>query len=522
MTPMVRWARARHTRGWLGATVVWAVPVVVIFVIYFSPRQLLSAQTALTALIALGLLVLAAKRPDRSILILIVLFPFQTFILSLLYRAGLPGSLVYHLGSWKELLAIGVVIAGIKNLIATGGRLDKLDQLVLTFVALVALYAVLQPAIVPGAPSTSSLRLLGFREIAGFGLVMFGARHAPLGPGFARRAGSALIAVGAIVSAAGVYEAISPSGWNQFVIQTVHYPQYEQGVLSTQLVNPSNITIYGSVGGGTIVRIGSVFVDQLILSFWLVLPFAVAFERVVRRTATPAVLVSTILIGAALLLTQTRSAIFAGLVVAILALQPAAGRRRHWRTQVALILAGLALLAVPLALTTHLANRVAATNTAADNSSAGHLSGFSGGVSTLASHPLGQGLSTGAGAGQRFHVTNTTIPENYYLEVGDEIGLLPMIVFVALTIVLLVRLRRAGREDDDPLTTAAWAAGVGLAISALFLQTWVDFGVAWTYWGIAGAVLGLAERRAAAERRAVAAQPNPERTPDALLAPVPG
>src|SRR5436305_9057084 len=163
MASMTRWARTRHRRDWLVAGIVWALPVIVLVAIYFSPRHLLSAQTALTALVGLGLLVLAAKRPGRSILILIVLFPFQTFILSLLYKAGLPGSLVYHLGSWKELLAMGVVIAGIKNLIATGGRLDKLDQLALGFVALVALYALLQPEIVSGAPSASSLRLLGFR-----------------------------------------------------------------------------------------------------------------------------------------------------------------------------------------------------------------------------------------------------------------------------------------------------------------------------------------------------------------------
>jgi hypothetical protein len=306
-----------------------------------------------------------------------------------------------------------------------------------------------------------------------------------------------------------VYEAINPSGWNQFVIHTIHYPQYQLGVLNSHLANPNDITIYGSVGGGKIVRIGSVFVNELTLSFWLVLPFAAAFERIVRRTAPPAVLVSAILIGAALLLTQTRSA--------FLALQPAAGRRRHWRTQVALILAALTLLAVPLAFGTHLASRVAATNTAADNSSAGHLSGLSGGLKTVASHPLGQGLSTGAGAGQRFHVINTTIPENYYLEIGDEVGILPMVVFIALTIVLLVRLRRAARGDDDPLMTAAWAAGVGLAVSALFLQTWVDFGVAWTYWGIAGAMLGLAERS-----RAPVVQPKADPAPGGLLAPVAG
>jgi len=41
------------------------------------------------------------------------------------------------------------------------------------------------------------------------------------------------------------------------------------------------------------------------------------------------------------------------------------------------------------------------------------------------------------------------------------------------------------------------AAGVGLAVAAWFLQTWSDFAVAWTYWGIAGAMLGLARQRVA-------------------------
>jgi len=491
MTPL---AQKVDVKASLNQLTVWALPVIVIVAIYFSPRHLVSAQTALTVLVALGVVVLAAKNPGRTLLVLIVLFPFQTFLLSLLYKAGLPTSLTYHLGSWKEALAIGLVVAAVRNLLATGRRLDKLDKLAMGFIALIALYALLQPSIAPGAPSTSSVRLLGFRETAAFVLVLFAARHAPLGPRFAQRAGNALILVGAIVAGAGVYQAIAPASWNRFVVLTVGYPQYEQAVFHSPLLNPFDITVHGSVGGIQIVRIGSVFIDQLTLAFWLVLPFAVAFERVVRRVATPAVLLATILVGAALLLTQTRSAILAGLVVAVLSLQPAAGRPRHWRTRAALMLAGLALLAVPAAFGTHLATRFADTNTTADNSSAGHLSRFSVGLQTLAHHPLGQGLGTGAGTGQRYHLLNTTIPENAYLQVGDEVGILPMTMFIALTLTMLGYLRRAARRSNEPLVTAAWAAGTGLAIGGLFLQTWLAFPVAWTFWGIAGAAVGLAGR----------------------------
>src|SRR5207302_10029202 len=88
------------------------------------------------------------------------------------------------------------------------------------------------------------------------------------------------------------------------------------------------------------------------------------------------------------------------------------------------------------------------------------------------------------------------IPENNYLEVGAELGILPMLIFVGLTVALIVKLRRAARQRSDPLITAAWTAGVGLAVSAWFLQTWSDFAVAWTYWGVAGAMLGMARSRA--------------------------
>jgi O-antigen ligase len=470
----------------------------VIWAIYFGPGHLPSAGTLVTGLVGLGILLLAAKRPDRSLVVLIVLFPFQGLLLAELLSLGMPASIVRHLGAWKELLALGVVLAGLRSLIGSGRHLDALDRLALGFVALVALYALAQPAIVPDSPSASNIRLLAFRETAGFVIVLFGARHAAFPAGFAKRAAGALLGAGAIVSAIGVFEAIDSSAWNDFVVHTIGYTHYQTAVLNTHATNPNDIRIYGMVGGTHIVRTGSVFLNSLSLSFWLVLPFAIGFERIVRRTATPLVGLSTALIGATLLLTQTRSAILAALIVAFLALRPAAGRRRHWRTQAILVLAAVAIVAVPGAVATGFANRVSQTNTANDNSSAGHLKGLTQGFDTLGSQPLGLGIGTAAGTGQRFVVKGLVIPENNYLEVGDELGILGFVLFVALMVALLVKLRRATRSTPDPLVAAAWAAGVGLAVGSLFLQTWLYFEVAWTYWGLAGVALGAARVRARA------------------------
>lgn len=500
-----RGLRGADARGAITAGVGWLVPILVIGAVYFSPRHLISPQTLVTGLVGLCIVLVAAQRPDLSLIGLIVFLPFQGLVLAKLWAWGMPASVVSHLGAWKESLAIGIVLAGGRNLLTTRGRLDTVDRLALGFVAVIVLYAAFQPVIVPGAPSASSIRLLGLRETGGFVLLLFGARHAPFGPGFARRAGRAVLVVGAIVSAIGVYEAIFSSAWNHFVVHTIKYNQYEIAVLHTYPLDVNDIRVYGTVGGTRIVRIGSVFLNQLSLGWYLILPFAVGVERIVRRTASSLVLVATLAIGAALLLTQTRSAILGALVVAFLALQPAAGRGRHWRTQVALVLAALALLAVPLAVGTGLATRVGSATNGTDQSTTGHVSEFYSGLDTIESHPLGLGLGTGAGTGQRFEVHGFVIAENNYLEVGDELGIVPMLIFAALTIALLVYLRRIARMRGDPLFTAVWAGGVGLAVSALFLQTWSDFAVAWMFWGVAGAALSLARARAperAADRAA--------------------
>lgn len=487
-------ARSAHSRVWLEGGIVWALPVIVIFAIYFSPRQLLSAQTAMTGLLALGLLVLASRRPDRSLLALIILLPFQGLILSKAWALGAPASLVSHLGAWKETLALGVIVAGARSFIASGRRADTLDRVALAFIGTVALYALLGPQIAPGAPSGSNVRLLGFRELGGFVLLLLGARHAPLGPRFVERAGRVLLAVATVISAIAVFEAINPDRWNQFVVQTIRYPAYQEAVLHAS-ANLTSVITYGSIGGGKFVRVGSVFTNELTLAWFLVLPFALALERVVRRASRLALPIM-LLLGAVLLLTQTRSAIVAAAIVAFLALARAAGRPRHWRTQAALLLAGVALIAIPAAFATGFADRAAATGSQRDNSSAGHISGIYTGLDTVAAHPLGLGLGTAAGTGQRLARQKLVIPENGYLDIGVQLGLLGMAVFIALTVVLLRWLRRAALREPDPLVTATWGAGVGLAVAALFLQPWLDFSVTWSFWGIAGATIGLGFQRA--------------------------
>lgn len=465
----------------------WCGALLVILLIFVPSRHVVSASSAITGLLALGVVLLAAKRPDRSLVLLVLLLPFTSFVLAELYTLGVPASVVRHASAWKEALAIGIVLSGVRTFLATGRRADSLDRLALAFVFLLAVYLVAQKLIVPGAPTSLGTRVLAFRQDAGFVLVLLGARHAPLPVGFAERLATVALFSAVLVAGVCVFEAIDSGGWNHFVVDTIRYPVYEAQILNSPAVNPYDIRVYGTIGGTTIIRPGSVFLSPLTSGFYLVLGFALALERGLRRRATKRAMLVLALVGAAILLTETRSAILAAVLVGVVAFQPAAGRARHWRTQLGLLALALAIGIVPVLASTSVVNRIGGAGNQADN--AGHVSAFWTGLGAIESSPLGHGLGTSAGVGQRSTSSEVVIPENGYLQVGIETGVIAMLLFGILTVALIFSLRRAARGSPSATASAVWAAAIGLAVATWFLQTWVDFSVAWTVWGMCGVAL---------------------------------
>jgi hypothetical protein len=497
-----RWLRWRTADG---GGAIWLVPILIIGLLYFSPKHILSVSTAVTGLVAFCVVAIAARWPDRSLIALIVFLPFSGLILAKLWAWGVPTSIVRHLGAWKEALALGVIVAGARNYIATGRRADALDRLALGFIGVALLYLGLQHQIIPSAPSSTSIRLLGFREDAGFVLLLLGARHAPLPARFLERVGKALLVVTSVVAAIGLFEAVASGAWNRFVVNTIQYTRYEVGVLHSTPINFYDIRQYGPIAG--VVRIGSVFLSPLTLGFYLVLGFAVGLERVARGRGRPWVLIALLAIFSAILLTQTRSAILAALVVALLVIQPTPGRQRHWRAQLAIALAAVAVMAIPTAFASGLNTRVASGTSTTNSDTAGHVAGFWDGVNAIGQDPLGHGLGTSAGVGQRVANSQAIIPENYYLQIGVELGIIPMVLFVVLTVTLVVKLRSAARRSSHYAVAALGGAVAGLAIGAWFLQVWTDFSVAWSVWGLAGAALAASRERAVATSSAASEAP---------------
>lgn len=470
----------------------WAVPVVVAAFVYHSQGAYL--QRAIAALVAVIIVLVASRRPDRSLLVLIALLPVQALLLAQLYTWGLPAQIVRPLAGWKEALGIGVVIAGVRGFAAAQRRLDRLDKGALAYVAVVAIYAVVPRLFAAGAPTSSSVRSLGFRESAGFVLLLLAARHADLPDDFMRRATNVVLAVGAAVAAIGIYEYVAPGSWNNFVVDHVRYLQYQVQILHSVPSSLTDIRRYGYVGGHKFLRTGSVFLDPTPAGFFMVLPFAIAVERRLHAHTSRAGTALLALFSVALVLTQTRAALVAALVVCVLAARPAAGRTTNRRLQFAFVFAAGLVLLVPAAAASGLSQRVTTTGSVQDQSSSDHVRSFWDGVHAVADRPIGYGLGTSAGIGQRFSKGTVTVPENQYLEVGIETGVLAMALFIGLTVMMLRRLAWASRRVVDIGVTATRSAGVGLAIGACLLPAYNEFAVSWAFWALAGAAIGSASR----------------------------
>ncbi len=106
----------------------------------------------------------------------------------------------------------------------------------------------------------------------------------------------------------------------------------------------------------------------------------------------------------------------------------------------------------------------------------------------VAAHPMGHGPGNAGPVSALDAGESGRIAENYYLQVAQEVGWLGLGLFVAIQILLFMRLYRLRG------TALGWLALVsllGLVVSNLLQHTWADDAVAILWWSFAGAVIGL-------------------------------
>ncbi len=105
-------------------------------------------------------------------------------------------------------------------------------------------------------------------------------------------------------------------------------------------------------------------------------------------------------------------------------------------------------------------------------------------VGDIARKPLGHGPGTAGLASIRNEKQGTVLNENYYLQIGYELGIAGLALFVALLVAVGYRLLKISGANILALGLVAGLAG--LVVTNFLVHIWSNEAVAYTWWGLAG------------------------------------
>lgn len=131
------------------------------------------------------------------------------------------------------------------------------------------------------------------------------------------------------------------------------------------------------------------------------------------------------------------------------------------------------------------------TNSASSvTSNESHVESLKRGLSDLKHQPLGDGPGT-AGPASIYNSKPPRIAENYFAQIGQELGWLGLGLFILINagVGYLLWLRRA-----DPLALSLFATLIGITFINLLSHAWTDDTIAYVWWGLAGIAM-VADQR---------------------------
>lgn len=235
------------------------------------------------------------------------------------------------------------------------------------------------------------------------------------------------------------------------------------------------------------IRIPSTLRGANPLGAYLIIPISLLSVLIIKGKRNWKYL--ALLIGAAVVLfySFSRSAWLGAILSLVVILVTSKLSRRYQRLTLALagslavILAGLI---IGLHSNTHFQNFIFHTqsNSSIKTTSDGdHLTAFKNGINDVVRHPLGKGPGT-AGPASEYNY-QAKISEDYFVQIGQELGWLGLAVYVLINVGVgyLLWLRRA-----DPLALSLFASLIGITLVNLFLYGWSDDSLAYIWWGLAG------------------------------------
>lgn len=310
-------------------------------------------------------------------------------------------------------------------------------------------------------------------------------RRVPWSAAFTKRAFAALLGMSVLLAAYAVTSLwLPPSFFHALGYSDLHSLYQVDGPLAA----------FQQIEGVALRRAQSTMSGPNQLGLWLLIPLSILLVQ--RKAIGNWQLAIGVLLMVAIFLSMSRAAVLAAIVILALFFV------KKWSRRQFLTLAGVALLGGVLVcmLVPDIVLRATSTS--------GHIQRPLEAIEMMIQHPFGLGLGTAGPASNR--VSDTCVyleagadaswaadrpalcvfvgesqvqpeapchcpllPENWYLQLGVELGVLGFALFVALVVLLLRRL---------PKHQPVFYAFVGVSIAALFLHAWEDSAVAYTVW----------------------------------------
>lgn len=433
-------------------------------------------------------------------LALIVLLPFHALAVTVITKliAGSGHAPLFSIAVWKEsVLAVILLIAFLEIFLAirdqrSGVRKwDIVDSLILSLIIVAFLISDFRSQITTFALGAK----YDFVPLIAF----FVLRRVPWSDHCRTLAVNGILCVASIVSLYGIATLFLPDAFFTWLgYSDLHSLYVPNGPLAA----------FQQIGGVAIHRVQATFSGPNQLGIWLLIPIAIAVsaEQLVlskhhRRFAYTVLGLSLI----ALFLTFSRAAWIGAFVIIVIALFPLVKAHLTRARLLTSVFVLIALVFTALALFPQTLLRVSSTR--------GHIERPMEAVQTMIAHPFGLGLGSAGPATNRssdpcvmlqpednpawarahpdlcvflgdvqVQPTDRTcdcpfVPENWYLQIGVELGFLGFILYVLLIVSVMMRLQVTGYRLQGILLMF-----LGVSIAALFLHAWEDAAVAYTVW----------------------------------------